>query len=428
MAVNSITGNLAPQISGAIQKAASSTGISFNYLLTTAKIESSFNPTAKASTSSARGLYQFIEQTWLGTVKQDGAALGLGRYADAITKSANGRYTVADPQTRQQIMDLRDDPTTSAMMAGALARDNAFQLTGMIGRRPTEGELYAAHFLGPDGAGKLINAVESQPDRTAATMFPSAAAANRNIFYERDGSARSVGQVYSRLTRRFDNARSVALAAVAPSATGAAQQAGTMTVASADTGAATGTGSAAVVNSFLSAIPIANQTAPGLAGLGRDRGGRAVAGQSTNDAVASGGRRNQDPEAIAQAAIKAAASEKAKVAALNAPDTAGVTQAYADANIHLPPVQDTRPLFQAMFTDPARPPVTQRVASLWAPNSAASAYPGGAPSGAGTQNSAQVSAQALVQGAAQQTLQSPRPLDLFTDTKTDVRGLFHGRG
>lgn len=431
MAVDPVTGNLAPQISGAIRKAASSTGISFNYLLTTAKIESSLNPTAKASTSSARGLYQFIEQTWLGTVKQDGAALGFGQYADAITKSANGRYTVADPQTRQAIMGLRDDPTASAMMAGALARDNAFHLTGMIGRRPTEGELYAAHFLGPDGAGKLINAAESQPGRTAATMFPSAAAANRNIFYDRDGSARSVGQVYSRLTRRFDNARTVALAAVAPAAATATQPAGTMTVASADTGAATAAGGAAVVNSFLSAIPIANQTAPDLAGLGRDRGGRAVAGQSATDSAAVAGRRNQNPEAIAQAAIKAAAAEKAKVAGLNAPDTAGVTQAYADANIHLPPVQDTRPLFQAMFTDPARAPVTQRVASLWAPNSATSAYPGGTPLDAASQSgSTPVSAQASAQTSGQAAAQGApsRPLDLFTDTKTDVRGLFTGRG
>ena len=90
MAVNPATAGGAPQITGAIRQAAQSTGISFDYLLTTAKIESNLNPAAQASTSSAKGLYQFIDQTWLGTMKQDGAALGLGRYADAIARAPEG--------------------------------------------------------------------------------------------------------------------------------------------------------------------------------------------------------------------------------------------------------------------------------------------------------------------------------------------------
>src|SRR6476620_9091185 len=97
MAVNPATASAAPQITGAIRQAAQSTGISFEYLLTTAKIESNLNPSAQASTSSAKGLYQFIDQTWLGTMKQDGAALGLGRYANAIERQRDGRYVVSDP-------------------------------------------------------------------------------------------------------------------------------------------------------------------------------------------------------------------------------------------------------------------------------------------------------------------------------------------
>ena len=54
------------KIAGSIKQAASTTGASFEYLLTTAKMESNFNPKAAASTSSARGLFQFIDQTWLG--------------------------------------------------------------------------------------------------------------------------------------------------------------------------------------------------------------------------------------------------------------------------------------------------------------------------------------------------------------------------
>ena len=86
MAVNPANAAAAPQITGAIQQAAKSSGISFEYLLTTAQIESNLNPAAQASTSSAKGLYQFIEQTWLGTMKADGLANGYGKYADAITR------------------------------------------------------------------------------------------------------------------------------------------------------------------------------------------------------------------------------------------------------------------------------------------------------------------------------------------------------
>src|SRR6202167_3804607 len=97
------------RVAGAIKQAASSSGTSFQYLLTTAKMESDFNPTAGASTSSAHGLYQFIDQTWLGTVKEAGALLGYGKYADAITKTKSGDYTVGNPAARKAIMKLRDD-------------------------------------------------------------------------------------------------------------------------------------------------------------------------------------------------------------------------------------------------------------------------------------------------------------------------------
>src|ERR1700710_1189152 len=98
------------RITGAIKQAANTTGTSFEYLLATAKMESDFNPTAGASTSSAHGLYQFIDQTWLGTVKEAGAQLGYGQYSDAISKSSSGTYSVSDPASRSAIMKLRNDP------------------------------------------------------------------------------------------------------------------------------------------------------------------------------------------------------------------------------------------------------------------------------------------------------------------------------
>jgi hypothetical protein len=306
MAVYSATANTAPQITGAIQQAARSSGISFEYLLTTAQIESNLNPEAQASTSSAKGLYQFIEQTWLGTMKAAGPAAGFGRYADAITQTPDGRFEVADPAMRNAIMQLRSDPAASATMAGAFTRGNAEQLAGAIGRQPTDGELYIAHFLGPDGAGKLIATAANMPQANAAAMFPQAAAANQSIFYDGAGRARSAADVYAKLTGRFEAAR-------------------------------------------------ANSFGPGL--------------RTSIVAV-------QPPT----------------------PDPAGITQVYADANSNLPPLPDTKPLFQAMFTDRARAAVTQTVSSLWAP----------------------------AKNDAPATAEPARPLDLFTDTPTDTRKLFRG--
>jgi hypothetical protein len=194
------------RVAGAVKQAANTTGASFEYLLATAKMESDFNPSAGASTSSAHGLFQFIEQTWLGTVKEAGSQLGYGPYADAISKTSSGDYTVSDPTMRKEIMKLRDDPVASSAMAGVLTQSNSFQLTGQIGRRPTDGELYMAHFMGVGGAAKLINNAEDNPQASAARLFPNAAAANRSIFYDRQGSARSVSEVYSVLTSRYAGA------------------------------------------------------------------------------------------------------------------------------------------------------------------------------------------------------------------------------
>jgi hypothetical protein len=193
-------------IAGAIKQAASNIGTSFEYLLTTAKMESDFNPKAGASTSSAHGLYQFIDQTWLGTVKEAGSQLGYGQYANAISKSASGTYSVSDPNARAAIMKLKDDPTASSAMAAVLTQSNSFKLTGMIGRRPTDSELYMAHFMGVNGAAKLITNAEDNPQASGAQLFPNAAAANHSIFYDSSGRARSVSDVYSTLTSRYASA------------------------------------------------------------------------------------------------------------------------------------------------------------------------------------------------------------------------------
>jgi len=192
-------------VTGAIRQASQATGTSFSYLLATAQVESGLNPQAGAPTSSARGLFQFVEQTWLGTMKQSGAALGYGRYADAISQTASGRYVVADPAMRQDILKLRNNPTVNAVMAGAFTQANAAYLTQKLGRPPSEGELYIAHFLGAGGAARLIGLAARNPEAKAAALFPNAAHANPSIFFDKQtGAARSLAAVRNVLTARYD--------------------------------------------------------------------------------------------------------------------------------------------------------------------------------------------------------------------------------
>ncbi len=115
-----------------LRQASSATGISFDYLAKTAERESNFNPSARAPTSSATGMFQFLEQTWLGMVKQEGPKFGLAAEAAAITGNG-GRFGVADPAMRQRILALREDPAISATMAGAFAARNGRQLEESLG-------------------------------------------------------------------------------------------------------------------------------------------------------------------------------------------------------------------------------------------------------------------------------------------------------
>ncbi len=186
-----------------LKQASQATGISFDYLAKTAERESRFNPAAKAQTSSATGMFQFLEQTWLGMVKQEGPKLGLTNEAAAISGDS-GRFNVADGGMRQRILAMREDPGVSAMMAGAFASRNGKQLEEAIGRKPNEGELYIAHFLGASGARDLINLAKSNPEAKAASSFRDAAAANKSVFFDRTGRARSAAEVYGNLTASFN--------------------------------------------------------------------------------------------------------------------------------------------------------------------------------------------------------------------------------
>lgn len=191
-------------VTTAIAAASQKTGVDFNYLLGQAQVESGMRSNARARTSSATGLYQFIEQSWLGVVKEHGDKHGLGWASDSIRRTASGRFVVSDPAARQAILSLRNDPEAASLMAAEHASDNKDSLESSLGREATGTDLYMAHFLGIGGARKFLRAMDANPEGSAAGLFPAAARANRNIFYTPNGTPRSLGQIYERFAGKLD--------------------------------------------------------------------------------------------------------------------------------------------------------------------------------------------------------------------------------
>jgi hypothetical protein len=196
------TPNSQSTVLSALRTAAHKTGLDFDYLLNTAMRESSLDSQAKSKGSSASGLFQFIDQTWLGLMKQFGNRYGLGAYAGAIQQTSSGQYVVASADTKAAILALRQDPEVSAVMAGESAKQTKQSLECALGREVCGGELYAAHFLGPSGARRLIQLNERSPDSAADVAFPQAAKGNRAVFYRADGTSKTVGEVYASLVDR----------------------------------------------------------------------------------------------------------------------------------------------------------------------------------------------------------------------------------
>jgi Transglycosylase SLT domain/Putative peptidoglycan binding domain len=192
----------------AIRLSSVHTGIDFSYLMKLAAVESNFNPVSKSTASSAAGLYQFTRDTWLNTIRSYGEHYGLGEYVDKIdyTVDASGyqRPLVRDKAAYQHLMELRDNPRVSAMMAAESVKENVQRLTRSFDRTPSEADLYLTHFFGTDGAISFLKALDKTPDAFAVDMFPAAAQSNQDIFHPKTCKPRTVDEVYELFGQKFN--------------------------------------------------------------------------------------------------------------------------------------------------------------------------------------------------------------------------------
>jgi hypothetical protein len=187
-----------------VVKAAQTTEMDPALLMAIADKESNFSSTAKARTSSASGLFQFVEKTWLKAVKTFGWRHGHSETAAAIASDDAPRV---NGQKRAQILNLRNDPYLSAVLAAEMLKKDSARIAEKIGRPLTAGETYLIHFLGPDDAERFMKTVEEAPHTSAAALLPKPARANKPIFYEQQGrrlKVRSVREVHEAFETMMD--------------------------------------------------------------------------------------------------------------------------------------------------------------------------------------------------------------------------------
>jgi hypothetical protein len=193
-----------PTILRSIRQASQSTSTDFGLLMAQAARESGFRADAKSASSSAAGLFQFVDSTWLDMVHRFGDKYGVGDLAQQISQNSSGKLVVANSSARQKILDLRHDPALSADLAAEYAKQNQTEIAQAIGRPLSRGDLYMAHFLGAGGATEFLKALDAKGNTIAAKLLPDAATANPSIFYDSSGRAKTVGEIYQTVAAKIE--------------------------------------------------------------------------------------------------------------------------------------------------------------------------------------------------------------------------------
>ena len=202
--------NIRRDVLAAIRLGSIRTGVDFSFLMEVARIESNFNPAARAPRSTATGLFQFRDHAWLESIRTFGADYGLQDYASRVELIDSADYTqeqiVRDP-LQLEVLALRLNPRLSTLMMAQSIKRNLQSLSERTGQEPGRTELYLAHFLGTDSAVVFLDKLNQDPSAIAADLFPQEAELNPGVFLNLSQQPRSVGDVYRRFERKFDTGR-----------------------------------------------------------------------------------------------------------------------------------------------------------------------------------------------------------------------------
>lgn len=186
-----------PAVLSALQQAERATGADPVLLLAIARRESGFDPAARSRSSSARGLMQFTNATWLEVVRDFGHRHGLAHQADALSFGPRGSEAASERVVRE-VLRLRENPQLAAVMVAERLESWRKPLEEALGRVVTPSDLYFVHLLGPAGARRFLAELARAPAQSAAAVMGTAVKANRSLFVQ-DGHMLSLAEVYHSL-------------------------------------------------------------------------------------------------------------------------------------------------------------------------------------------------------------------------------------
>jgi len=202
--------SLGSGVLAAIRLGSIRTGLDFPFLMELARIESDFNPAARAPNSSATGLYQFKDSAWLEAIRAYGSAYGLkddARHVNLIEDEEHELPPVKRDPLQRKMLALRLNPRLSTLLAAENIKRNQHKLSQVTGRKLGRTDLYLPHFFGATGARLFLKALEEKPASMASELFPEAAARNKGVFHNGQHESRSVAEVYAWIDRKFNTAR-----------------------------------------------------------------------------------------------------------------------------------------------------------------------------------------------------------------------------
>ena len=162
---------ISPAVMNALQAAAQESGVDPDLLAAVAWRESRFDPKARNRSSSAKGLLQFTNATWLQMIRDYGSTYNEARYAGAIRKDKSGALVVSGKHVRTAILQLRSDPVLSAKFAAENMRRERAAIQDRLGRSVIPADLYLLHVLGPTGTLRFLTAASQRPSEPSTEVI-----------------------------------------------------------------------------------------------------------------------------------------------------------------------------------------------------------------------------------------------------------------
>ncbi|PCJ02649.1 MAG: hypothetical protein COB14_01435 [Alphaproteobacteria bacterium] len=204
------TQNRNPSLINDIYDASITTQTDFELLLITAMIESDLGRVTKSSTSSARGIFQYIEPTWLILIKRYGVRIGKKTYADTIeinTESYLPEMIRHSQFTKKDVLDLRNNTKIASLIKAYQLKDEAKIVAKYkAGQRINATDHYIVHMLGLSQARTFYALLRNESSNILTNLnnkgFKEAIRLNPTFFYSAQNKALGATEAYTQFHRK----------------------------------------------------------------------------------------------------------------------------------------------------------------------------------------------------------------------------------